>query len=132
MDGPFVALQVIPGALAGGDLEAGQPEIDSARRLQMDPMAAPSEEKNSWPAISMLRVRVWILVRPVPSAWMVHMRSTRARCLHRQNMMRLGSVGENWRWPSHSCSRRMSFHWPVLVLTVKRTRGARGVAMRVL
>src|ERR1700694_5228148 len=37
MNGPFIALQVIPGAIVSSDVIAGQPEVFSARRLEIVP-----------------------------------------------------------------------------------------------
>ena len=65
-------------------------------------MVFPSALKNSWPAISMSMVRVWILRNPVPSVRIVQMRSTLCHGPSWQNMMRVGSDGENCTWFSQS------------------------------
>jgi hypothetical protein len=65
-------------------------------------MTPPSGPKNSCPAISMSIVRAWIFRRSVPSVRIVQMRSTLCQGPSWQNMISVGSVGENWMWLSHS------------------------------
>src|ERR1035437_1897310 len=57
----------------------------------------PSALQNSCPAISMVMVRLWMFVNPVPSERMIQMRTTFCHGPSWQNMSKFGSVGENTR-----------------------------------
>jgi hypothetical protein len=74
-------------------------------------------------------VRVWTLVRAEPSVRIVQMRSTRCQGPSWQNITRVGSVGENWAWPSHLSDLWTTLRAPVFRSSVKISIGV-GVSKR--
>ena len=64
---PFVALHVVSDSLAGLQVVAGEEKILALRVLPVIPDSAAIQAQNSWPAISMAMVRLWMSVFRVPS-----------------------------------------------------------------
>ena len=117
----------IRGALAGGEVVAGEVEVLPLDGLPVVPDGLAVEAPELVAGDLHGHVRLWISVLCVPSVWIIQMRSTFCHGPSWQYISSVGSVGEKSRWLTQSVRVQQRVKLPGLqVDRVQRERDARG------